>query len=76
MISVFPARFYGDYFYPSGKYTSLTIKIGSGRRKLVVRSVSSSLFYGFPEPSNRAANEKDMGLERTKAKVLLPEKRI
>lgn len=27
----FPARFYGNRFYPPGEYDSLTIKIGSGR---------------------------------------------
>ena len=29
--SHFPARFYGDRFYPSGEYTSLIIKIGAGK---------------------------------------------
>lgn len=65
----FPARFYGDYFYPSGKYTSLTIKIGSGEGENWWCVLFPPLcFTVFPEPSNRAANEKDMGLERTKAK--------
>jgi stage II sporulation protein R len=27
---IFPARFYGDRFYPPGEYASLTIEIGSG----------------------------------------------
>ncbi len=27
----FPARYYGDRFYPAGEYTSLTIEIGSGQ---------------------------------------------
>lgn len=29
--SRFPARFYGDRFYPSGEYTSLTVRIGAGK---------------------------------------------
>ncbi len=65
----FPARFYGDHFYPSGEYTSLTINIGSGEGENWWCVLFPPLcFTVFPVPSDRAANEKDMEIESVNTK--------
>lgn len=58
--SRFPARFYGDRFYPSGEYTSLTVKIGAGKGENWWCVLFPPLcFTVFPSPAGKEDIKED-----------------
>ncbi len=62
----FPARFYGERFFPSGEYASLTVKIGSGKGENWWCVLFPPLcFKVFPVPSDNG-KEKNMEIETVK----------
>jgi len=62
----FPARFYGERFFPSGEYASLTVKIGSGKGENWWCVLFPPLcFKVFPVPADNG-QEKNMEIETVK----------